>query len=197
MIVVLHGFGSSAITSNTVKVISEHFPDELVLTPSYPSEHADKTAFHLKAIVDTALANNIDEAELIFIGVSLGGFWARYLANLYPGCKLVMLNPAIEAHATMQKYVGVDIKKMLGTDLTVTPNHCEAFRKYFVAKDRPEMPITIIVAENDEVISPATVRKLIGEDRAHIISTTGGHRLDGTLVGHLKDIEYAVNNLTL
>jgi predicted esterase YcpF (UPF0227 family) len=196
MLILLHGFGSNGIDSNTNKAIAARFPDELVFTPSYQYQDANNTAFFLKEYVDKLLDEHHEE-QIIFIGISLGGFWARYLANMYRGSKLVMLNPALEAHNTIRKHIGVVCDFKTGMEITMTEKHCDAFRDYYIHTDRPDIPITIIVADDDDVVPPNAADDLIGKQRAKIIHTTGGHRFNGTLDAHLADIEKAVYTIAM
>lgn len=188
MIIALHGFGSSAETSNTIKTLLSHFEDtDVIYAPSYPSADADQTAKHLLQTVKFLEELHPEELDLTFVGISLGGFWARYLADRNPGSTLVMLNPALRAHETLQKYVGEN---------DFTKEAADEFSKYCIAKDRGDIPITMIVAEDDDVIPANIALEAITEDRAHVIRTTGGHRLLDTLESHIPDIEFAVNNIT-
>lgn len=197
MIILLHGFGSNGDDSATIRTISDHFPDEVILTPSYQYCDPDQTATYLRALVDDILAQHLDEGELIFIGTSLGAFWSRYLANVYHGSKLIMINPSLEAHNNVRKYIGEYTDYYTKRTMVIGEQQCEAFRKYYITLDRPDIPITIIVADDDDVVPPTASDELIGSSRAHIIHTTGGHRLENTLTNHLGDIERAVYTIAM
>ena len=86
-----------------------------------------------------------------------------------------------------------------GKTKTSNLNFCEKaaseFDKYFITKDYIGLPITIIVADDDNVV-PSLAEELIGSGRARIIHTTGGHRMRSTLTKHIADIKFAFYNLT-
>lgn len=195
MIILLHEFGATAESSYFVKTVAPHFPDEIVLTPTYPFLNADATAKQLVQFVEDAMIDNPNDIELTFIGASLGGFWARYLANKFRWSKLIMVNPALDAKNDSIRCV----KMIEGKTKTSNLNFCEKaaseFDKYFITEDYTGLPITIIVADDDNVV-PSLAEELIGSDRARIIHTTGGHRMRSTLTKHIADIKFAFYNLT-
>ena len=45
-------------------------------------------------------------ATMAVIGSSLGGFYATAVANKRPGCKAVLLNPAVDPARDLAKYIG-------------------------------------------------------------------------------------------
>jgi len=195
MIILLHEFGATAADSYFVKTVAPAFPDENVLTPTYPYLDANKTAYQLRKFVEVALVNNPEDYELTFVGMSLGGFWARYLANSFPGSTLIMVNPSLRASEDTIRCVRLVEELNQATVINFTDEHSKAFEKYFIEKDHHNLPITIIVADDDNLV-PSLAEELIGSHRARIVHTTGGHRMRSTLTQHIADIKFAVYNLT-
>jgi len=190
MIILLHGFGSNGNDSRTNNIIKEQFPDEVVLTPSYTYHDPDLAYRELKDFVTDALKSHPDEYDLVFIGISLGGFWARKLAETFAADKLILLNPSLAPHRTMTAHTGADHYSCELYQLS--NNDIFNFKPYSVQVDEPELGITVFVADDDEVVPQDGIHSFIMEDRAHFIHTTGGHRFEGTLESHLREIEFAV-----
>jgi predicted esterase YcpF (UPF0227 family) len=195
MIILLHEFGATAESSYFIKTVAPHFPDEIVLSPTYPFLDANATATQLAQFVEDALNANPDDLELTFIGASLGGFWARYLANKFRWSKLIMVNPALDAKNDSIRCVTLIENKNKTSNFNFCEKAASEFDKYFIIKDHFDLPITIIVADDDNVV-PSLAEELIGSHRARIIHTTGGHRMRSTLIKHIADIKFAVYNLT-
>lgn len=148
MLILLHGKGSTANTSNTVKSIKSHpdLKDRLIFSPTYSWNGQDdyqSIKNFLTAYVDDIKSKYPDEF-LVFCGISLGGFWAKHLANHYGG-GCILINPAIEYYGQVEP-------------------------------DDPNVPMTIILGMNDDVINPNRTIELYNK-RAAIIKTEDGHRI--------------------
>ena len=175
MIIVLHGFGSNGTDSSTCNLIEQAFPDEVVLRPTYTSEDPHKAHKELRKF----LADHITLGdELLFVGISLGGFWARHFANEWPGSKLVMLNPSIMPAYHLQKRIGENMSYATGEKFTLTEVAVYDFKTFTGLKDRPDLDVYLVLAKDDtEVPINIAYDKYLG--RADITITAGGHRLKG------------------
>lgn len=94
-IVFLHGKLSSPETSHTAKAIKEYFNnlDIEVYIPDYkPNERKyEEISYYL----DKVLEEYETIEETVFIGISLGGFWALKYANKTPNSSVILLNPSL------------------------------------------------------------------------------------------------------
>ena len=196
MIILIHGFGSNGEDSRTNNIVKTWFPDETVITPTYRYYNPDSAFMDLREQIQTAILLNPADDQLVFIGVSLGGFWARYFANEFSADKLIMLNPSLVPHKTLLDKTGPGEDHYTGSRYVMTEANVKNFSTYFVQDDLRELPITVIVADDDDIVDPKTADTYIGSFRAHIIHTTGGHRLMGTLERHRGDIEFAVYSVS-
>ena len=188
-VLALHGWGSNGDESSTINQVRAHFEARgvEVITPTYDYTKPDKAA---KAILDA-----IGDDELLFIvGMSFGGFWARWLANQLPASTLFLLNPALDAYTSTEKYIGDFLDYKSGLTRHYANMQRKKLKKYHVEKDYINLPITAIVASDDDVVSPDTVEKLIGSDRCDLQYVTGGHRLEDPSQ-YLDQLEFAYNNL--
>lgn len=166
MIIFIHGFGSTGLTSSTGKALVEAFPNEDIVRISYNYIDPDADVTH---IIDTINAMSID---VTLVGISLGGFVARFIATQCPNVeKLIMLNPSLNAPESLKKYEGSTVNGRV-----VPKGFYEAFIPMTVEKDNPELPIYVAVCSDDDVVDPKrTIETYI--DRADLLITEGGHRI--------------------
>lgn len=164
MIFVLHGRKSNGADSTTCRAVREYF-DDIVYCPTYnTSSSHDEISSQLIKFVSGKIINTNE--EVVFIGSSMGGYWARYLANQYRNycyIKLFMLNPSLELYDE-----GVE-------------------------EDDPSLPITVFIGLEDDVVDPQVALRLY-ENRAYIKTfEKSGHRLSGELEYILPEIEKGIN----
>lgn len=178
MIMVLHGFGSNGGDSETCKLIREAFPEEIVMTPTYTSEDPVKAFDDIAEQVLSFVDANDDE-EIMFVGISLGAFWARHLANAIDNATLVMFNPSLEPHENLMSRIGENTDYATGKTFELTEENVKKFKKFAVDKDKPDTSIYLVIASNDDVVDyKIAYDKYL--DRADItVTSEGGHRLQG------------------
>lgn len=157
--VIIHGYGSNPETSTSVSVlksiITAYDSVATILTPTYDVYDIQST---VKSIVDV-----VDEHTVV-IGVSLGGFIARYVANVANAFKLILVNPSIHAYDNLKKYREMD-------------NYvCDEFKSLYIEEDHPDLGILVLLAMDDDVVNPLPTFELY-EDRAYIVQSNGGHRM--------------------
>lgn len=103
-IVYLHGFNSApqSIKARLLAHAIERLPDP-------PCYHRPQLAYRPSVAMATATewvdANVRDGDELTFVGSSLGGFYAIWLAERY-GARAVLINPALRPYASLESFVG-------------------------------------------------------------------------------------------
>ncbi len=92
----LHGFRSHYQNSSKVKFLKKKFGDDFI---SY--DLFDSPLENIRKVIKNILDNSVRE-EKMFIGTSLGGFYANYLSNRFRGHSL-LINPVIKPHIHMKK----------------------------------------------------------------------------------------------
>lgn len=160
MIVFLHGYGSSGSSSSTGKIVKSIFPDSTVMCFTYDYSNPNNSAADI-----IRQLNEIDTNEIeLIIGVSLGGFWARWLANRL-SVPLVMINPSLQPQQSLLTRPEVDSSSL------------KDFDKYSVSGDAVDLPITVLLGTDDQVVSPELAIQTYC-DRARVILVDGGqHQL--------------------
>ena len=138
--------------STTYQALLAEFPETKVLL--YDNENAESAFTQLKEqLRDVA-------TDALFIGQSLGGFWAHHFALLH-NQKALLINPSFRPFESLRKY-GLSEEALTG------------FRKY----DRPDIlrePPTVILSKEDTVVNPAPVFERY-KGKARFIYVEGGHR---------------------
>ena len=92
-IVYFHGYGSTP-NSDKVKSLSEYVD---VYAPSIPVKYEEA-----KVYLEQFL-NNIDFSDVVFVGTSLGGYWATVMAEQF-GVPAVIINPSCKPAETLSFY---------------------------------------------------------------------------------------------
>ena len=99
----LHGFNSSPQSLKAQQVIQymsdNHCLDQL-LCPQIPAVPEEARLF-LEQLVEATLEDHL----LNFVGSSLGGFYATYLAEKYSG-SAVLINPSVKPYETLRAHLG-------------------------------------------------------------------------------------------
>lgn len=155
LIVYCHGYGSSAntdkvrrlaaVANSEVYAWNIHIDPELSLP--FLEDHIDGILVH----------DMHDEAELVFVGTSLGGWYASKLAEKY-GARAIIVNPSYDPSNGLAKY---DVNESIRSKYDAMPILKNA--RYVIAKD-------------DEVIN---FDELLPKLPNVVMSETGGHRFNG------------------
>ncbi|WP_192021591.1 YqiA/YcfP family alpha/beta fold hydrolase [Shewanella sp. WPAGA9] len=121
MLLYIHGFNSSPQSDKAIETahyIQRCFPDLSFIQPQLPSSPKAAMAL-LCGIVEQA----INEGEsLCFIGSSLGGYFASYLAEKYGG-KAVLINPAVTPFELFDEFLGPQYNPYTDEHYQVLPEH--------------------------------------------------------------------------
>ena len=99
----LHGFNSSP-QSHKAQLVAQYMAAhnclDLLLCPQIPTV-PEEARQSLEQIVEQTLQHH----ALNYIGSSLGGYYATYLAEKYSG-SAVLINPSVKPYETLRAYLG-------------------------------------------------------------------------------------------
>lgn len=146
-ILFIHGFNSSPKSLKAEKA-REFFQR------NYP-----QIGFHcpqLKNTPDQAMAqlleivNSQPDSQWYFIGSSLGGYFATYLADKFSS-KAVLVNPAVKPFELLQGVLGEHTNPYTAETYQVTSEHLQSLREFFVSINQPEN-FLVMVQTGDEVL---------------------------------------------
>jgi predicted esterase YcpF (UPF0227 family) len=172
-VIYLHGFasvGESPKSQSLRDALSEHvvFAPDL---PVNPNEVIQKV---------NDLVRNVESWPLVFVGTSLGGFWANYFSQKYDA-PCVLVNPALTPSKTLYEWVGKSAKNYsTGQSVEVTLTDIEHFSNYEkeINRDQNGYLIHLFAAKDDEVISYLDVLTQIRYTNSTLVTEDGGHRFE-------------------
>jgi len=151
MLIYLHGFNSSP-ASHKAQLMKAHLEGRgqghLYACPELPDTPLEAIGT-IEAIVEENSAGR-DPAEITFLGSSLGGFYATYLAEKL-GCRAALINPAIRPHVGLESYLGTQRNLHTGRPYELTRAHLEGWRALVVGRIDPEKYL-LLLETGDEVL---------------------------------------------
>ena len=116
----------------------------------------------------------------LFIGTSLGGFYASQLASsrIVPHLKALLINPAIYPEKTLIKWIGKNINFRTGEEYELTPKVIDSYRTRLdlVSEKSHDIPRIILLADHDEVLDHTETREF-WKGYGDIRTFHGGHRI--------------------
>jgi predicted esterase YcpF (UPF0227 family) len=169
VIVYLHGFNSSP-QSHKAQVMQR-----------YMRERGLEKEFACPALPPLATqaiqtAENLTEGKknVCFVGSSLGGFYATYLAETH-GLKAVLINPAIDPHIGLRAYLGPQTNLHTGEPYELTEAHLRQWQKLYLPRITPQRYL-LIVETGDEVLDyRKAVERYAGAEQ--LVIAGGDHSL--------------------
>jgi predicted esterase YcpF (UPF0227 family) len=157
VILYLHGF-TSGPQSHKALALGKHMRErglgDKFLSPQLPAAPKDAIALTEDLIRRHGVST--------VIGSSLGGYYATYLAETFD-LKGVLVNPAVVAHLSLQKYIGPQRWLYSGESFDFTLEHVEQLRAIEVpVLSKPEH-FWLLVEQGDETLDYRdAVRRYLG-----------------------------------
>jgi predicted esterase YcpF (UPF0227 family) len=182
VILYLHGFNSSP-QSHKAKVLGAYLAERGLASryvcPALPPTASD-------AIRE--IERGLPQEDLCFVGSSLGGFYATYLAEKH-GARAVLINPAIEPHLGLRAYLGTQKNLYTGASYELTEAHLQEWKKLVVSRITPGRYL-LLVETGDEVLDyREAVRRYAGCEQ--VVVAGGDHSLQ-SFAQHLpRIVEFA------
>ena len=139
MIVYLHGFNSSA-QSHKAQVLQRYLEGRGVgyACPDLPPHPAEAIRVIEK------------QAQACFVGSSLGGFYATYMAEKH-GARAVLINPAIDPHVGLRAYLGPQKNLHTGEPYELTEAYLRSWQDLYQPHITPSRYL-LLVETGDEVL---------------------------------------------
>jgi len=101
LIIYFHGYGSSQNSDKATRLRQDVDFNVYAFNIDIDPDVAKK---HLIDCIDMALIDDLEAPEeLVFVGTSLGAWWASKMAALYD-CKAVLINPSVDPANSLLKY---------------------------------------------------------------------------------------------
>lgn len=172
-IIYLHGFGSTGVSPKSQALI-ESFPDATVLTPTMsitPLEIIKKI---------TELVRVATSFPVIFVGTSLGGFWANYFAQTCGGLA-VIVNPSTRPAESLAAKIGKDIRNyQTGEQISITQSDIEQYAacRDVIMRDYNGVTVHAFFAKDDDVLDYNDAISDLQFFKTCVVTENGGHRFD-------------------
>ena len=181
MIVYLHGFNSSP-QSHKAQALGRY------LQGLGLGEHYLCTGLQPRASRAIAEAEGIVKrhrgASICFVGSSLGGYYATYLAERHDA-KAVLINPAIDPHLGLRAYLGPQKNLHTGEPYELTEAHLREWKSFYCERITPQRYL-LLVETGDEVLDyRKAVERYAG---AQQVVTQGGDHSLRSFAEHLPRI---------
>ncbi len=177
----IHGFNSSP----------QSYKSELARR--WLTEHQADTAFvcpFLSPFPDQAMAHLLQEMNALdgrvgFIGSSMGGFYANYLAERY-ACKAVLVNPAVRPWLGREYLLGEQTNYHTDKSYMIEPKHLAQLEAFEVSRITRPADIWVMVQTGDEVLD---YRQAVEKYKAcQVLVEAGGDHSFINFEQHLPDI---------
>ncbi len=151
-LVYLHGFRSSpaSIKAQRLRAAVEALPAARRPQLSIPAlTHAPATAV---AGVAAWVDRHVTSGEgLIFVGSSLGGFYATHLAERF-GARAAMINPAVHPERDLAPWIGMQTNLYTGETFEVTAAHFAELTALAVPRITRPQRYFLLAEAGDEVL---------------------------------------------
>ena len=142
-----HGFASSADSTKAIvfnDFIKEKFPNISLHIPNIDNS-IEKSFIQLEKLVGK------NKGDRLFIGSSLGGFYATYFAEKL-GSKAVLINPASNPYLGMEMYLGKNINYSTNEEFYLTKKDLEILKLNNVLKVNSPANYLVLIETGDDVI---------------------------------------------
>ena len=142
-----HGFASSADSTKALvfqNFIKKRFPNVQLHVPNIDNS-LEKSFVQLEDLV------NKNSTNKLFMGSSLGGFYASYFAEKY-NSKAVLINPASNPYRGMEMYLGKNINYSTNEEFYLTKEDLEVLEEKNVSSINNPSNYLVLVETGDEVI---------------------------------------------
>jgi len=142
-----HGFASSA-DSTKAKVfddfIKKKFPNVHLHIPNIDNS-IEKSFIQLETLVEE------NAGDKLFIGSSLGGFYASYFAEKFDS-KAVLINPASNPYLGMKMYLGKNTNYSTNEEFYLSKKDLEILKLNNVSKIKSPSKYLVLIETGDDVI---------------------------------------------
>jgi predicted esterase YcpF (UPF0227 family) len=158
MIIYLHGFNSSP-QSHKAQLMGAYMAGRglasLFACPALPPLASDALA---------EIERRLPGKNVCFIGSSLGGFYATYLAEKH-AARAVLINPAIEPHLGLRAYIGRQKNLHTGEPYELTEAHVRQWEALYVPRITPSRYLLLVETADEVLDYREAVRRYAGAEQ--------------------------------
>lgn len=184
-LIYLHGFNSTG-ESDKASAMKAEFGDVNVISPTLPVDPTE-----VVALIGT-IVRSVKSYPIIFVGTSLGGFYANYFAQKYD-CPGVLVNPATNPSRLLYTAIGPNKNYKSGETYDWKQEYVEKLGEMEkeVSMIHSGGLVNLFVARDDKVIDADETLRNYPHTAHTSITDTGGHRYSdkfGDVIERIKAI---------
>jgi predicted esterase YcpF (UPF0227 family) len=185
MIIFFHGFASVGMSPKS-DALRLAFGEDQVISPDLPTDPV--------AVIEliTKLVHEAPKDKLVFVGTSLGGFYANYCSQLFD-VPCVIVNPSTRPSVTMLPRVGINKNMATGAEFEITSDHISTFKvmEQYIRENSNGALINWLIAEDDVVLDYRVAEQDIWFSKRKFKFPDGGHRFESNwsaVINCVKDV---------
>jgi len=152
MLIYIHGFNSSpeSYKASLLKSFAEkiNMPDVLEI-PALSYEPSVAMAQLLKIVQNYQVHNGL--RPLCFIGSSLGGYYATWLAEKFES-RVVLINPVVKPLELFAEYLGYNRNIYTGEEYSLTLEHVKQLQQYNIKEITKPDRYLLMLQSGDDVL---------------------------------------------
>jgi predicted esterase YcpF (UPF0227 family) len=186
-IVYFHGWASIG-DSEKSRSLQSTFKHHTVIVPDLPIDPIE-----VENLIDKSVRNC--EKPLIFVGTSLGGFYANYFAHKY-NVSCFLINPSTIPSKSIANRIGLHKKYATGEEFEFKAEYLIGYNKFensIKSLYNPEL-INLFLAKDDKVIDYNITLGNITDCKVRIMDD-GGHRFEKHWNLVISDIKEYLNEI--
>ncbi len=174
LIIYCHGLASRGHSPRSEMLINR-FGEQNVVAPDLPVAPIEVIDMIESIIHSRAFS------QLLFVGTSLGGFWANYFAQKYK-VPCVLINPVIYPNKTMERRIGVNIRQFAETTnssavLTDVLHQFSDLEAWVSTNIDPTL-VNLFLATDDKILDCNDTLVDLSTPNSCVIKNSGGHRFE-------------------
>lgn len=174
-VIYLHGFSSSG-RAEKASLLAREFankPEISFISPDLSYE-PKKAVSQIAQLIHSV--NHVDDHSepLVFIGSSLGGFYAQYFSGQYLSAKIILINPVINVNGLLTNYYGRHQNPYTGEIIEISDSFVSELEKYMLTEVHNPERFLLLLQTDDEVLDYQQALNKF-PDSPKTIRTGGGH----------------------
>jgi len=175
IIFVLHGF-QGATPNRKTEVLRKYAKPHIVVGLNYGYEPKKAVS---SLIQQVACAKEYHDCnDIVFLGTSLGAFWAKYLSS-YFGVKGILINPALDPLSTLIPHIGMNNNVVTNGAFALSTNDVEAHGDYYLDDG---YNFLVLLDTGDELFDYKIAYNRFRDNHKCVVWQNGDHSF-----AHLKD----------
>jgi uncharacterized protein len=149
----LHGFNSSPASKKAAQLVDWYAARQATQYLAVP----ELSPFPAQALVQArqlleAMLQRFDADKLVVVGSSLGGYYARFLAEHY-AVRAVLVNPAIRPYALLTAYLGENRNLYTGATYQLGPEHMQQLLDMRITRLSRPQDCLLLLQTADETLN--------------------------------------------